>query len=473
MNRQGTEKAAIDVAVVGAGFAGLVAAVRAQELGAGGAVLEATAAEPCWNNSRMAGGNFASAGGSPEEPPDQLAARLMRWMGDHGDEALIRAWAKASGESYRWLIARGTRFVHLRGTPVMAPVRPNRAGVVWEGRGCDLTVRRLHAELLHRGGAFYGHTRASELLRDNGGVVGLLGERLEPQARVEIASRAVILADGGFAGNPELLRKHAAIARPDRLALRGAGSGVGGGIEMALAAGADFASPDALFGHLMHGDALWNESLNHYPFCDPVAQASFVVGPDGRRFVDEGLGPLVVANRIARLDDPAGAWLLLDRTRWETAGRFGMAVPPNPNFLIHGARVELAYDATTLAERTSLPADTLRSTIAELDAALAEGRAGDLPVPRTGGPARLVPPYVAWPLAMGLTYTIGGPRIDEHARVVDRARNPIPGLYAAGTTAGGLGGGPKPVSGGGIGLAVPTGYMAGTHAALTLRNGAR
>src|SRR5688500_953470 len=108
------ERVAVDVAVVGAGFAGLIAAVRAQELGARVAIVEQTAEAPSWSNSRMAGGNFSSAGGSPEDPPEEIAARLGGWMGEHGDAALIRAWARASGPSYRWLVAHGTRFVHLR-----------------------------------------------------------------------------------------------------------------------------------------------------------------------------------------------------------------------------------------------------------------------------------------------------------------------------------------------------------------------
>jgi fumarate reductase flavoprotein subunit len=458
------ERIAVDVAVVGAGFAGLVAAVRAQECGARVAVVEQTSAVPSWSNSRLAGGNFAAAGGSPAEPPERIAERLIRWMGDEGDEALIRAWAGASGRSYRWLAAHGARFVQLRSKPVLAPVRPNRAGIVWEGRGCDVTVRRLHAEFVRRGGSFYGHTAARELLTENGRVVGLVALRQEPVARLVIGSRAVILADGGFAGNAALLRRYATLDRPERLAARGAGSGTGAGVEMALAVGADFASPEALFGHLMHRDALWNRQLIHYPFLDGVAVRACVVGPDGRRFVDEQEGPLVIANRIARLDDPAGAWLVLDRTRWETDARNNQAVPPNPNLLVHGARVEIGDDAAALARRTGLPADTLSRTLAELNAALIGGRAAQLPVPRSGSPAPLRPPFVAVPLAVGLTYTIGGPRIDDRGRVVDPARQPIPGLYASGTTAGGLGGGSKPVTAGGIGVAVPLGFLAGQYA---------
>src|SRR5262245_20151090 len=219
------ERIVVDVAVVGAGFAGLVAAVRAQEHGARVAVVEQTAAAPSWSNSRLAGGNFVAAGSSPEEPPEQIAERLIRWMGEEGDEALIRAWADASGRSYRWLAAHGARFVYLRGKPVLAPVRPNRAGIVWEGRGSDVTVRRLHAGFLRRGGTFPGHTAARELVFENARVVGLVAERQEPAARLVIGSRAVILADGGFAANTPLLRKYARLDRPERLAARGAGSG--------------------------------------------------------------------------------------------------------------------------------------------------------------------------------------------------------------------------------------------------------
>ena len=272
------ERIAVDIAVVGAGFAGLVAAVRAQEHGARVAVVEQTSAAPSWSNSRLAGGNFVAAGGSPRSRRNRSPSGSSDgWA--RRDEALIRAWADASGRSYRWLAAHGARFVHLRGKPVLAPVRPNRAGIVWEGRGCDVTLRRLHAEFLQRGGFFRGHTRARELLLENGRIVGLIVERQEPAARLAIDSRAVILADGGFAANATLLRKYAKLARPEQLAARGAGSGTGAGIEMALAVGADFASPEALFGHLMHRDALWNQQLNHYPFLDGVAVGAIVVGP--------------------------------------------------------------------------------------------------------------------------------------------------------------------------------------------------
>jgi fumarate reductase flavoprotein subunit len=150
---------------------------------------------------------------------------------------------------------------------------------------------------------------------------------------------------------------------------------------------------------------------------------------------------------------------------WETVGRYDQAVPPNPNLLLAGARIEVADAAAALAPRIGVPADGLAATLDEYNTALTAGNGRALPVPRGGTARPLGSPLVAVPLVVGLTYTLGGPLIDAQARVVDAAERPIPGLYAAGLTAGGLAGGPTPATAGGIGTALPVGFLAGEHAA--------
>jgi fumarate reductase flavoprotein subunit len=344
-------------------------------------------------------------------------------------------------------------------------VRPNRRGSQWLGRGPDVTLRRLQARFLAGGGQYWGDTIARELRQEQGRVVGLVARRLTAETRVEITCGAVILADGGFQANPALLRRYANVARPEQLFLRGAGTGGGDALLMALGAGAQLVHGEAIFGHLLHADAVRNAQLCHFPFVDRLANAALLVGPDGRRFADEGLGALAVANRIARLPDPGATWLVFDRRLWETAGRYNQAVPPNPNLLLAGARIEMADDAAALAPRMGVPADALTATLAEYNAALVAGKGKALSVPRGGTPPPLAGPLIAVPLVVGLTYTLGGPLIDAQARVVDAADRPIPGLYAAGLTAGGLAGGPKPATAGGIGTALPLGFLAGEHAA--------
>jgi fumarate reductase flavoprotein subunit len=423
------QQATADMVVVGAGFAGLVAAVRAQEQGARVALLEKTPVAPSWSNSRMSGGSFSAAGLSPLAPTDAIVAKLLQETEGAASEPLARAWAAACPRVYAWLRARGTRWVHLRGQLVMAPVRPNRRGSRWIGRGPDVTLRRLQARFVAGGGQYWGDTIACELRQRGGRVVGLSARRLAAGTRVDFACGAVVLADGGFQANPTLLRRYANVARPERLFLRGAGTGGGDALQMALGAGAKLAHGEAIFGHLLHADAVRNAQLCHFPFLDRIANNALVVGPDGRRFADEGLGALAVANRIARLPDPGATWLVFDRRLWETVGRYNQAVPPNPNLLLAGARIEVADHAAALAPRLGVPADALAATLAEYNTALAAGNGKVLPVPR----GDTAPPLTA-PLAAGLS-------------------------------AGGLAGGPRPATAGGIGTALPLGFLAGEHAA--------
>ncbi len=73
-------------------------------------------------------------------------------------------------------------------------------------------------------------------------------------------------------------------------------------------------------------------------------------------------------------------------------------------------------------------------------------------------------PFYAAPACAAITHTMGGVAIDEHARVIDTQDRPIPGLYAAGATCGGLEGGPDAAYLGGLVPAVVFGLLAAEHA---------
>ncbi len=79
---------------------------------------------------------------------------------------------------------------------------------------------------------------------------------------------------------------------------------MGDGILMAEAAGAAIGGFGAFYGHIHHRDAMTNAALWPYPHFDAMAEVSLLVGPDGARFADEGLGGVPLANAIARLADP-------------------------------------------------------------------------------------------------------------------------------------------------------------------------
>jgi fumarate reductase flavoprotein subunit len=431
-----------DVVVVGSGFGGLTAAVRAQELGARVTIFEKSADRPGLSNSRMSGARFHIYGSPPTASPSDLADRLLAAGKGSLSEPLVRAWTAACGRAYRWTQQHGFRYVTLRGSPVMAPVRPNRRGAVWVRRGADVNVERLLNEFVRRGGSYVSGTEVTAVDRDaRGGRTRHSGSGREGRFQ----SNAVVLADGGFQSNLDMLRAYARVPAPERLIQRGAGSGSGTALRVALELGGALVSGDALYAHLIHRDAVEIPEICHYPMLDTLAAESLLLGRDGRRFCDERRGGLHVANRIARLPDPASTWLILDRHRWETAARLNQIVPPNPNLVLANARIATASDVMGIAQAIGAPPEAVRQT---LDAS----------------PLELRPPLLAIPVAVGLTFTMGGPLIDGHARVLGD-RGPIEGLYAVGGAAGGLQGGPDPTYAAGIAAAITLGLLAGEHAA--------
>ena len=93
-----------------------------------------------------------------------------------------------------------------------------------------------------------------------------------------------------------------------------------------------------------------------------------------------------------------------------------------------------------------LPAARLESLVAEYNKALDQGTLQKLTPPRRADRHKPWPiktaPFYAMPICTAITNTMGGIVVDGGARVLDTAGKPIPGLYAAGSTVGGLDGGP-------------------------------
>jgi fumarate reductase flavoprotein subunit len=444
-----------ELVVVGAGLAGVAAALRGRELGLNVLLIEQSADPSGWSNSRMSGARYHAAGMHPATAPEKIAARVRQETEGFASGALTESWASNCGRSYAWLRARGVRFVTLRDVPVIAPIRPNRRGEVWAGYGADVAIRQLLARFVNSGGTRRANLRAVELRMSGRKICGLVAKASAGAPDITVESPNVVLADGGFQSNNELLRSYANVPRPEALLQRGAATGVGDGLTMALNAGGSLLSGEALYAHLVHRDAKTRPDLLHYPMLDALAAASTVVDGHGRRFCDERLGGIAIANRLARIAAPESGWVVFDKHVWLTAGRQAQVVPPNPNLLVAGARIEVAGSVASLATQMRVPADALQDS---LDTRAAEdGHQAGL----TAHPLRLF----AVPLAVGLTFTMGGIAVGPNGAVLNPDGDPFAGLYAAGTTAGGLSGGPKPAYVGGISIAATLGLLAAEAAA--------
>src|SRR5690606_15106463 len=156
-------------------------------------------------------------------------------------------------------------------------------------------------------------------------------------------------------------------------------------------------------------DALENDNLWPYPYLDAVVAAAIVVGPDGRRFADEGRGGVYMANAVARLDDPLSAVVVFDSAIWEGAGRVGL-IPANPNLPREGGTLLQANTLEGLADQLKIDPAALSGTIAEYNRACREGGLPGQVPPRSGAAAKPIeaPPFYAAPMCVGLTYTMGG-----------------------------------------------------------------
>jgi fumarate reductase flavoprotein subunit len=477
-----------DLAVVGAGLAGLTAATRAAELRRRVVVVEQGEDERYLCNSRIATGVLNVAHTDPHSDPAVLRKAIEVDTEGYAAPALADALAATAGRAMQWLRSQGARMIKvpIHGTSrwMLAPPRTLSAGLDWQGRGPDVLLQTLAENLKRRGGRLMLATRALRLCMEGKTCVGV---EVGQGARVfDLHARNVLLADGGFQGNAQLVKRFIS-PRPDCLTQRSAGTGQGDALMMAEAAGARLTEAASFYGHLLARDSLTNSRLWPYPTMDTLVGGAVMVDRSGRRFLDEGLGGIALSNALARSDDPLAATAVFDQAIWDSAGRAEL-VAPNPQLLTAGGTLLSAASLAALATEIGVPADNLRETIAVYNQAVAAGEGGRLDPPRSSGrmfgesrgsgkrvslmPIAM-PPYYAIRLVAGISYTMGGIEIDARARVIGKNGAPIPGLYAAGSCTGGLEGGPLGGYVGGLMKAAGLGLIAAEEIGATVDAGAR
>ena len=461
-----------DVVVVGGGIAGLSAANRAAQQGLKVAVLERGQGPQYLCNSRYSGGVLHIAMHNAKDPADKLMDVIKNATGGKADPELARALATTSGRAIDWLQAEGAKYIRVGNIVwqqhVLAPPRPIVAGLDWKGRGPDVTLRQLVSNLEKRGGKVL-HMPAVTLMEKEGQCIGI--EAGEGAARQQFYAKAVVLADGGYQGNAELVREHMGIDFA-KVKTRGAGTGVGDGMRMARAMGAQFSELKYFYGHMLSRDSFTNDKVWPYPQLDELGTVGIVVNDAGERFVDEGQGGVFVANTIARLANPLSTWAILDNAIWEGPGRTAR-IPANPQLANAGGTIIKANSIQELASKTGIAADALERTVKAYNDAVAAGSTASLSPTRSAQP--IVPsviaksPFFAVPICAGMTYTFGGIFTDGDGRVMSTRGAPIEGLYAVGATTGGLEGGSGGGYVGGLIKGVTFGMRAAEHIAQALK----
>ncbi len=458
-----------DVAVIGGGLAGMVAANRAAQLGKRVVVLEQGSDDRYLCNSRYTGGSFHICIRDIMADEAVLIQAITEVTGGFVTEPLAKMIAGDGRRAVRWLQEEGARFMRAdvashRGW-MLAPPPVVRPGLNWQGRGGDVTLRQLEANLVKRGGALVRCARAQSLVMEGGACHGVVVKQADGE--VTYRASAVVIADGGFPGNLDMLRKYVC-PNPERIVQRNAGTGQGDGLRMAMEAGAGTKGLDRFYGHVLSRDAMTNEKLWPYPYLDNILHTAVVVGPSGERFVDEGRGGVYVANAIARLPDPLSSAVVFDQAIWEAGGRQGI-IAANPHLPLAGGTLLKADTLAELARQLNMPAAGLEATVAAYNAAIAGNSLDKLsPARRTTryqAQAILKAPFYAIPACAGITTTFGGIAVNEHSQALTESGAAIPGLYAAGGSTGGLEGGPEIGYVGGLVKCGVTGVRAAEHIA--------
>lgn len=468
-----------DAIVVGGGMAGWVAARRAQQLGLRVVLLDKGDEIPGWCNARMSNGHLHAAYLNIKNDPGYLERYCLDVTDGHAVPRLARAWAKNCSRAIDWLDHEGVAFAErdeVGERCYLSPVRRPPAGLAKfdRDRGPDRALTLLASSFVRGGGVFSGSTRALQLVLDLDGTICGVIARAE-DALVFFEGRCMVIADGGFQANPEMLVRYIG-PRADEMLLRAMPTGTGDGIRMALEIGAKAVHMNYFYGHMVSLDALTEPALWPYPLLDGLISEGVLVNRRGERFVDEvgsGVGDskeaisgIGVTNAVGRSEDPRDAIVIVDHATWESseAGYMG-TLPVNPSLVELGGTVHSAESLEALASKSRIRTEGLLETLKTFNAAAAGGQTSTLYVPRSGSPRPLnTPPYYAIPCMAAITFTLGGLLVSADSQVLDSDDRPIPGLYAAGASMGGLQGGPSGGYVGGLSEALVFGLLAAEHA---------
>lgn len=453
-----------DLVIMGGGLAGLSAGVRACELGLTVALVEKgeTDQYPC--NSRFSGGILHLAFQNIKDPPDKLTQAIEEATGNYADADLVKALTQQADRSVTWLQQQGARFIRAGQVVwqqwVMAPPRPISPGLDWKGRGPDVTLRVLLENFRKKGGHTFFGWQVTELITDGERCSGFKAT-CQGQEKI-FESAATLVADGGFQANLDLLKTHIA-PQPHQVLQRGAGNAMGDGMRMAQGLGAGTSSMDAFYGHVLCQQAFSNNKLWPYPQLDELATAGVVVDQQAQRVIDEGLGGVYIANQLAHRVNPLDCHVIFDQAIWDGPGKTSR-IPANPLLLHAGAHILRGHTLAELADQMGLPQEALTKTVDNYNTAVQNQNTSDLQPPRSRHKLTPMPvmhaPFYALPLCAGITYTTGGLLIDATARVLREDKSPIEGLYAAGSSVGGIEGGPKASYVGGLMKALVLGILA-------------
>ena len=462
-------EATYDVIVIGGGNAALCAALSAHEQGRRVLVLERAPEDKRGGNSAFTGGGFRMVHHGADDirriVPDLTDDEIARtdfgqytaedYLDDLGritqyyiDPDLAETIVRNSTDTVHWMRGRVVRFVPNYGRQaynVNGRFKFFGGVVIYANGGGRGLMDQLYKAVDKAGITVRYRAQATALERGPDGIEGVRA-RIDGRETV-IRARAVVLACGGFEANREMRTRYLGPGW-DMAKVRGTRYNTGDGIRMALDIGAQsygqwsgchsvawerYASD---YGDVEHPHAGYRHS---YPF-------GIMVNADGKRFVDEGADfrnyTYAKYGRVVLQQPGSFAWQVFDQQVKHLL---------RDEYKLRGATKVTGNTLEELADRMQdVHPRQFLETVQEYNAAVQTQVAFDpnvkdgrrtvgLAVDKTNWANTLtVPPFEAYSVGCGITFTFGGLKIDTTSQVLDMEDAPIPGLYAAGELVGGL-----------------------------------
>lgn len=471
----GITKGSADLIIVGAGGAGLSAAVTAKDLGVknvlvlekmpviGGNTLRCASAFNAADPDRQKALPMtetlkeAVVKAISEKPVSEEHAKLMadvkakyeaylksgsktlfdcpEWHalqtyngGDKvGQIPLIRQYSNNVLDTLHWMQSKGS--------PVMDRVSQG-AGALWQRThqldapaGLGL-IDPLYQSAVKQGVNFKLGMRVQDLiLNDKGRVIGVTATDKVGNKYEFTSKDGVILATGGYSQNKEMRRKSAPHLTPEMVSTNQPGA-TGDGIVIATRHGADTTGMNyvQVYPLATPGTGALQGRARKMSGLDDVID----VNKNGERFVKEDARRDEFVAAIKK--QPGGVvYDINDSSIVKPLNSFNEDVET----LVSIGRIYKADSLADLAKQLGMPADKLEATVAEFNKmveAKNDPKFGrklfDRPIVK--------PPFYATPRAPSIHHTMGGLQISTNAQVLDKNGKPIPGLYAAGEVTGGI-----------------------------------
>lgn len=450
-----------DVIVIGAGGAGLAAAVTANQAGASVIVLEKT--PKVGGNTIMAGGALNAVDEGSETAianKDSVELHYKQTFegGDkQGDPELVRTLVTNAWDGVEWLKGLGMEFKPGTFT-VLGGLWP-RAHKPVEPVGTGFFKAYNTYIDSHDNIEIMFNTKATNLITENGKVTGVVAVGETGNKVTLTAKKGVVLATGGFAANVEMRQKYNKTWATLDASIKSTNppSSTGDGIAMATAVNAQLVQM---------------ENIQLLPMGDPNTgslsgniemgvENRIFVNDEGKRFVDEGARRDVMTNALFQQPN-AHMWVILDSHDYPTGdekNNFNESI----NELIAAGRAFKGETLEELAGKIGVVPENLVAAVTEfnthVDSKTADSFGRTLYADKIDKG-----PFYAGARVPTVHHTMGGVKINTEAQVIDSNGNIIPGLYAAGEVTGGIHGANR-LGGNALTDTVVFGRIAGTNAA--------